>query len=445
MFDGSRLRGTVWGVVAVLVGAWGATASGQSELEKLTAAGASAEDQFGFSLSISGDLMLVGAIRGGPTRFSNTGAAYVFLRDGARWTQRARLLPDGGDRLGEAGGSTGEDRFGVSVCIDGDTAIVGASREGVRGRHSGSAYVFQRGSTGDGPADGWRRVARLTAADAAAGDMFGFAVGLDGRYAVVGAYGDDDAGAESGAAYVFEREGGRWLQRRKLVCDAPAVGYWFGRSVAVDGDTVVIGASGDGGGRAGRTESGAAYVYRRRSGGWIREARLTPSGGSAGDRFGRSVAVSGNRIIVGAFWEDAAAPADDGTSAGRDTGAAYVFEREGGAWTQRARLTAVNGATEDLFGISVGISGGYAVVGAMQNDEKGPDAGSAYFFKRTEGGRWTQPFHVTGSDAAANDWFGFSVAIDGIYAAVGSIRDDDHGFDSGSVDVYSVVTLNPGD
>ncbi len=432
-------------VVAVLTSIHASLpALAQSELGKITPGDADAEDQFGFSVSMSGDSVVVGAIRSGPAKFSRSGAAYVFEKHGARWMEQAKLTAHDAEE---------GDRFGVSVCIRGTYAIVGASRDGDAGAFSGSAYVFER-SGGQ-----WTERAKLTAADAGAGDMFGFAVAIAGNYAVVGAYRDDAGGRESGSAYVFVREGRRWVQRAKLRPSNTAPEQWFGRSVAISEDRIAVGATGVD--HAGE-DAGAVYVFKREEGSakpaqrpqredvdqikrdgpggrgnWIEEAMLTASDGSAGDRFGRSVAMCGDDIIVGAFFDD---------GVGADSGSAYVFHRRDGAWHQQAKFTAANAAADDLFGISVGISGDYAVVGAMRQDQAGTDAGAAYFFRRVgpDGSRkWTQPFRVTSSDAGQQDWFGFSVAIDGIYTVVGAIRDDDHGFDSGSADVYSVITVAP--
>ncbi len=391
-------------------------APAQSELCKLTAIDAAIEDQFGFSLAMSGEYLIVGAPLGDKTEYSDSGAAYVFVREDARrWTEQAKLTPSA---------ATSGDRFGGCVDISGPYAIVGAAADDHAAKNCGAAYVFKRsGST-------WTEQAKLTAGDASEGDLFGFAVAIDGDCAVVGAYRDKRGRVETGSVYVFERRSSRWVQSVKLTPPGKAAQDWFGRSVAVSGDTIVVAATGDD--RA-TEDAGAVFIYHRAAGAWSLQAVLTSDDARANDRFGRSVAIDGDRIIVGAFWHDEPAA---------DSGAAYVFIRDGQQWTQQAKLTALNAGADDLFGISVDINGSYAVVGAIHQDESAPDAGAAYFFKRV-GHEWIQPFRVTGSDAGAHDWFGFSVAIDGIYAAAGAIRDDDHGFDSGSVDVYSVVTIDP--
>lgn len=382
----------------------------QSELGKMTDEDGAADDQFGYALAFDANYLLIGAIQGDKSAFSDTGAAYIVKREGAQWKQTAKLTASDGES---------DDRFGGAVAMRRGIAVIGASRDSDTLRHCGSVYVFER------EGDKWIERQKLRASDAASGAMFGFAVATNGEIIVIGAHRLSTTGPDAGAVCVFEREGGKWRQSAKLISpgdDDTA----FGRAVAIGDGYIVVSASGDAQGGEG---SGACYVFRREGGKWVQQAKLTASDAAAGDRFGRSIAADGASIIVGAFNDD-----DGGT----DSGSAYVFTKDGDHWRQQAKLTAINAAAGDLFGISVALSGDYAVVGAIQQDEKAADAGAAYIFRR-EGDQWTQPFHVIGSDAGAQDWFGFSVAIEGDFAAVGAIRDDDRGFDSGSVHLYQVT------
>ena len=295
------------------------------------------------------------------------------------------------------------DNFGGSVAVSGDTAVVGASHDDDGGEDSGSAHVFVRSG------GVWTRQATLTADDAAADDTFGTSVAVSGDTAVVGAL-SDDAGTWSGAAYAFVREGGAWTQRAKLVADDVTSHDYFA-SVAVSGDTVVVGAPGA---DAGDLDTGAAYVFVREGGAWIQRAKLVADDAAREDIFGASVAVSGDTAVVGARYDDDAA---------QSSGSAYVFERDGDAWTQRAKLVGDGAARYDLFGYSVATSGDAVVVGALNDDDAGADAGAAYAFVR-EGGEWTRRAKLTPGDAVRPVWFGASVGVSGDAVLVGAPYDD---------------------
>ena len=267
------------------------------------------------------------------------------------------------------------DYFGYTVSVDGDTAVIGAHYDGDGGTLSGSAYVFSRNLGG---ADNWGQVAKLTASDAAASDFFGISVSVDGDTAVIGAYRNDDAGLNSGSAYVFSRNQGgadNWGQVVKLTASDAAAGDIFGYSVSVDGDTAVIGAvyANDDGGLS----SGSAYVFSRHQGGadnWGQVSKLTADDAARGDSFGNSVSVDGDTAVIGAVAD---------RDAGRLSGSAYVFSRnQGGAdnWGQVTKLTASDAAEEDRFGKSVSVDGDTAVIGAYLDGNADSDGGSAYIF-----------------------------------------------------------------
>jgi len=306
------------------------------------------------------------------------------------------------------------DYFGYAVAIDGDTVVVGAYQDGDKGIGSGSAYVFTRtGGT-------WTQQAKLVPADGAAYDRFGSAVAVDADTIVVGAYGDDDKGTYSGSAYVFTRTGGTWTQQAKLVPADGAASDYFGYAVAVDADTIVVGAyKDDDKGSA----SGSAYVFTRTGGTWTQQAKLVPADGTAGDYFGFAVAVDADTIVVGAYGDD---------DKGDYSGSAYVFTRTGGTWTQQAKLVPADGAAYDDFGTAVAINANTIVVGAHKDDDKGTDSGSVYVFVRT-GATWAQQAKLTAPDGTAGDWFGRAVAVDGDTIVVGAPYDDDKGDNSGSV------------
>jgi hypothetical protein len=316
-----------------------------------------------------------------------------------------------------ADGAAG-DSFGVSVSVDGDTALIGAYADDDKGTDSGSAYVFTRsGGT-------WSQQAKLTAADGAATDYFGLSVALDGDTALIGAQHDDDKGGNSGSAYVFTRSGGTWSQQAKLTAADGATSDMFGSRVALDGNTALIGSYSDDDKGA---ESGSAYVFTRSGGTWSQQAKFTASDGAASDWFGYSVSLDGDAALIGSRNDD---------DKGVDSGSAYVFTRSGGTWSQQAKLTAADGAAGDYFSFVLSLDGDTVLVGALQDDDKGSDSGSAYVFTRS-GGTWSQQAKLTASDGAAGDVFGYSVSLDGNTALIGAYQDDDKGNDSGSAYVFT--------
>ena len=319
------------------------------------------------------------------------------------------------------------DHFGVSVAISGDTKVVGAPTDDDAGDASGSAYVFERDQGG---MDNWGQIKKLVPLDAVAQAQFGTSVAISADTVVVGASRDDDLGNDSGSAYLFERNQGgidNWGQVKKLIPLDAAANARFGSSVSISGDSVVVGASAVvpvGG------ASGSAYVFESNQGGtdnWGQTSKLNASDAAGRDGFGNSVGISGDTVVVGVLFDD------DG---GADSGSAYFFGRNqggGNSWGQVDKLTASDAAPGDNFGRSVGINGNIVVVGA-DND----GAGSVYVFQPSPGAAddWVQVNKLTASDSDPNDRFGFSVAIDGQSVAVGAVLDDDAGNSSGSAYVF---------
>jgi FG-GAP repeat len=329
-----------------------------SQQQKLEAADAAAGDQFGVSVAIDGETIVVGALGDEGPAGVFQGSAYVFTRSGGVWTQQQKL---------EAADAGEADQFGSSVAISGETITVGApGDDGAAGNGQGSAFVFVRSGTS------WSQQQKLEASDAAGGDVFGFSVAISGETIAVGAVGDDGAaGPGQGSAYVFVRSAGVWSQQQKIEAADAAAGDQFGNSVAIDGETIVVGAVNDAG--AAGVFQGSAYVFVRSGTSWSQQQKLEASDAAAGDQFGNSVALSGETVVVGA-------PSDDG-AAGITQGSAYVFVRSGGVWSQQQKLEASDAAAADVFGSSVSISGNTLVVGAPFDDgAAGSDQGSAYVF-----------------------------------------------------------------
>jgi hypothetical protein len=250
--------------------------------------------------------------------------------------------------------------------------------------------------------------AKLLPTDVGGGEYLSWSVAMDGDTLVVGAPGDGEYWPDvPGAVYVYVRAGGVWTQQAKLAAADGAPSDVFGKSVAINGDTLVIGAPYD---DDHGTNSGSAYVFVRSGEIWTEQAKLTAADGLEFDQFGDAVAISGDTAIVGAWFDD---------DLGADSGSVYVFVRSGETWTQQAKLTAADGAADDRFGASLGISNDTLVVGAFGDDYKGHDAGSIYIFVRT-GGVWSEQSKLTAADSADYDLFGFSVAISGDTVVAGT-------------------------
>lgn len=288
------------------------------------------------------------------------------------------------------------DGFGFSVDLDGDTAVFGAPFANQTGTDA-AVYVFERSGRH------WIERAKLTPSGGETEGHFGFAVALDGNTLVIGAPSADGLGThQCGAAYVFERSGGAWIEQAKLLASDSAYDDQFGISVALHGDTVIIGASQSDDG--GLQNNGAAYVFARSGGLWTEQAKLLASDQAAGDKFGDSVALDGDTAFVGALWQD------HGDT--ENNGAAYVFKRSDGLWAEESRLLAGNKASGDRFGDSVALNGDTAVIGAsgvQSGDEQ--NVGAAYIFERSDGS-WAEAARLLASDRAHWDNFGMSVALD---------------------------------
>ena len=462
-------------------GSGSAAASTWSQQAYIKAANAGTGDNFGRSVAISGDTLVVGAARESSSQTtitnsstasadnsaSEAGAAYVFVRSGSTWSQQAYLKAPNA----EAG-----DYFGISVAISGDTLVVGARLEGSNqttitngstasadnsASTAGAAYVFVRSGSS------WSQQAYLKAPNAEAGDYFGNSVAISGDTLVVGAIDEDsnqttitngssasadNSASAAGAVYVFVRSGSSWSQQAYLKAVNAGADDNFGTSVAISGDTLVVGARLEDSNQttitSGSTASadnsasdaGAAYVFVRSSSTWTQQAYLKASNAQANDNFGVSVVISGDTIVVGANGESSnQTTITNGSSASTDNsasyaGAAYVFVRSGSSWSQQAYLKAPNAETGDQFGNSVALSGDTLVVGAYFEDSNQTTitngstastnnsatlAGAAYVFVRS-GSSWSQQAYLKAPNAEVGDNFGVGVAISGSTVVVGA-------------------------
>jgi hypothetical protein len=365
----------------------------------------------------------------------------------------------------KASNTDANDGFGHAMALSGDTLVVGATGEssnatgvnGIQGNNlasgSGAVYVFTRNGTA------WSQQAYLKASNAEASDAFGASVAISGDTLVVGATGEssnaigvngiqsNNSASYSGAAYVFIRNGTTWSQQAYLKASNTGTDDYFGLSVAISGDTLVVGAQGEASNATGvngdqtnnlAPMSGAAYVFTRSLGNWSQQAYLKASNTEANDVFSIRVALSGDTLLVGASGEDSSATGVNGNQSNNSasgSGAAYVFTRSAGIWSQQAYLKASNTEADDYFGHAVAISSETLVVGALgessnatgvngnQYNNSAAVSGAAYVFTRT-GINWSQQAYLKASNTGASDWFGDSLAISGDMLVVGAFYED---------------------
>ncbi|MEO1061322.1 MAG: FG-GAP repeat protein [Actinomycetota bacterium] len=325
------------------------------EEDKLVPSDGAAGDLFSrFSVAISDEIAIVGSPFDDDDG-TDSGSAYVFERRGSSWVQVQKL------KASDAGAG---DSFGISVAMDGTTAIIGAFEADGRG----AAYIFERES------GSWTQQRRLSAGDGANDDFYGWSVEVKGDTAIVGAYGDDDKGTDSGSAYLYTRSGSSWSLASKVTARDGTSGDWFGWDVETDDGRAVIGAR-----RANSVNSGGAYIFVRQPGGtWSQTAELGASDGAMGDDFGEAVAIEGDVVIVGAFRED---------DRGRDAGSVYIFERVGeGVWVERFKIAPSDGEAENWFGQSVALDGSRFIVGSLRGEGVEDDTGAAYVYEFPDDG-----------------------------------------------------------
>jgi len=308
----------------------------------------------------------------------------------------------------------GTDLFGRAIAVTDSFVIVGAQEDDDGGSNTGSAYLYTRAGSS------WENEVKLNPMIAGVNDQFGTAVALTNDYAVIGEPFD---GPERGEVYLFGRNGSAWTEVATLRASDGTFWDYFGSSVSIEGTTIVVGAYGNDQGR------GAAYVFVLESGSWVEQAKLTASDAEVSDYFGIDVAISGDRILVGAQWNDEGA---------ENAGAGYIFLRQGSDWIEEAKLMADDPGFGLLLGASVSLSGNTAILGARGDDHAGLSTGSAYVFTESAGS-WSQEAKLTASDASLADFFGTDVSISESTALVGALGDDDLGSSSGSVYVFSRV------
>ncbi|NOY61632.1 MAG: hypothetical protein GXP10_00520 [Gammaproteobacteria bacterium] len=393
--------------------------------DKLLATDGAKGENFGYSVSIFGNRALIGA-RNGKVDGSITGAAYIYRRNSSgRWLQEAKLTASDGKK---------DDAFGISVSLSGDTALIGAhlADKSPDDTDTGAAYLFVRNSDGS-----WTQQTKLTAADGLSRNFFGFSVSLFEDRALVGAYGDDSRGTESGAAYVFARSGTSWSQQAKLSPELGVAGDQFGYALSLHGTRALIGAFGDDPVNRRAVDVGSAYIYERVGpGDWQLQTKLLADDGASKDAFGISVSLSTDSALIGATLRDIGNPQL------KDVGAAYLFTRNSaGNWVQQRLFTPLNPSENDQFGHSVSLHSGIALVGTNRTIVPNGviTTGAAHVYVRGSASNWRKSGQLLARDGEDGDLFGTAVATFNGRFLVGAKKEDDNNEDAGAAYLYDLA------
>jgi len=391
---------------------------------KAVASDQTAQDKLGTSVGITEDYAIAGAPNqdkdtAGLNFLTNAGAAYIYEKDGSgNWFQQQKLVPSARDT---------NDFFGHSVAISGEYAVVGAyaADEDALGLNpkidAGAVYVFKRNSAGS-----WQEVSKLTALDRAAGDYFGFSVAISGNTIIVGAHQEDEdtsntaTFSNAGSVYVFALDSAEnWNQVQKIVSNDRDAEDFFGYAIAFDGNTILAGAHQDEhdvNGSSPMFSAGSAYIFSKNSSGlWIQNQKITSSIRNTFYFFGRSVAIQNDRIVIGAPYDS------------WDTvisiqvfraGAFFTFEKGvNGVWVETQKIVSYQRVSNDYFGYAVAIYGDYLLVTASREDNDAfdvtsePQSGSAYLYKRAANSRWNLTQKLKGSNFGPLDEMGSSAAM----------------------------------
>ncbi len=356
-------------------------------------------------------------------------ALLAILAGGAAQAQPAQPRLEGA--LIASDGQSG-DAFGVSVAAQGDLLVIGADADDdacpgiVPTCDSGAAYVFERFK------GQWIEVAKLRGLDNVRGDRFGNSVSAWGGVALIGAKGDDGVATNSGSAYVFEVVNGFWTQTAKLTAFDAAGADAFGGAVAVHDGVAAVGSAFD---DVGAANAGSVYVFARDGeGAWPMAQKIGAPDPHTTDLFGYSVAMGEGVLVVGAPRRDAPS-----ASQSADYGGAYVFHTDQGTWQHAITLTAPDGMTGDQFGYSVSIEGNLIAIGAYRADAGcsgcAPGAGAVYLF-RNVGGAWALEAKLAPEDGGVDDRFGWSVEVRGGRVSAGAPDHDAAGVNAGAVYIF---------
>ena len=378
--------------------------------QKILPSDGATDDYFSRSIDISENYAIAGSYD--DDKGDGSGAAYIFKHEGDRWIEQSKLIASDGKE---------GDYFGDSVTMSDEYAIIGAPIGSFRPAKPGSVYIFKREK------NSWIEQVRLFSPTPQNSDDFGSSVAIDNIFFIVGANGDNGNGSYSGSAYIYKLERSGWTVNSKLLPSDGDEWSYFGYSVSISGDYAIAGAWGDRENEY-EYESGSAYIFKRIGDSWIEQVKLKASDAAREDRFGFSVAISGNHAIVGAYGND-----DNGI----ESGSAYIFKKVEDVWVEQAKLVPSDNDEYDNFGRSVSISNRFAIAGAYVDDDNGNRSGSAYIFELKEN-NWIERAKLVSSDVAENDVFGNSVSISDHRFIIGADGDDDKGNNSGSAYIYTL-------
>ncbi|MFT6338089.1 MAG: hypothetical protein ACJATI_004860 [Halioglobus sp.] len=388
----------------------GGTTVTWDEISTIVASDGEENQQFGHAVAISNEWAVVGA-RFDDELGTEAGAAYMLWFDGSTWVQHSKLLASNGVKL---------DGFGTSVSISENRVLVGAPGNDTGGQEAGAAYVF------DFDGISWIETALLVASNASDNDLFGGSVSVHYDYAVIGSVEEDSEAINSGAVYVFEKKN-IWLENGFLKANDAESDDEFGCDVSVSGDYIIIGAKQE---DSDGVNSGAAYIFKRDEdlGNWFQSEKLTVNNPEIESKFGSSVDISGNHVIVGSPQND---------TNGQDYGIALVYSRSGNIWVEEQVIQPVGLQQNNEFGTSVSISANYIVVGAPFNVSSEPSEGASYIF-RNDDQEWNLQSSVFASNSEKRNLFGSAVAIYGHNALIGAYGMDNPLIDGGQSYVFKL-------
>lgn len=377
---------------------WGSAQSCPAEVRQLSGDG--------WSVALEQSVLVYGS----PDLDDGRGVVYVSRNNGSVWGSQVSVV---------AGDRAVGDHFGNSLAISDNLMIVGAPQDDDFGNNSGSAYIFRF----DELNEVWNQVEKLHAFDSGSNDHFGGHVSISGSRVIISAERDDDNGTNSGSAYIYKNTGTGWVLETKILATDGQEYDSFGICVSISDTTAIVGASDD---DDSGNSSGSAYVFEFDGLQWVQSAKLIPSDGGANDFFGEAVVISGDRVLIGSQWDDDLGP---------NAGAAYIFQYDGLAWIQQAKLLAFDGSPNDQFGYSVSLSADRAIVGANKANGAAVDSGSAYIFE-FDGIQWVELNKLHPELGNTSDQFAKSVSICNEFAVVGADQ---------FTHLFDLTTGGPGD
>ncbi len=375
----------------------GLSAQEAEEGTKIMTANTNYQDNFGKSVAVSGNYSIIGAWTD-DERGPEAGAAYIYFRADEKtdhWILKERLLASDGEAF---------NNFGGKVAIEGDYAFVAAQGND---DFAGAIYIFKREAEGE---DVWTEIQKITAPDKSSGDYFGTSITVNNGRMAVGAYGEDDKGRSAGAVYTYELNEDQWKFETKIHDQEGAANDRFGSSVVLNQNTLIVGANRD-------NKAGSIIIFEKKESGWNQTLKIFSSDGKAKDRFGCSLALSGDYLAVGA----------DGAEG--FMGAVYIFEKNlGGAnnWGEVKKIQPIDADSDDRFGKTIAMSGNYLLVGS-EGHEMG--MGATYLFRKDKEGenQWGLANKMNAMDGSPRDLFGSSVAMSGEDIFIGAYQSDRKG------------------